>query len=70
MLFRSKERLPLYVACSLLYGVVLFAPLALFPGRVWAEIPITLAVALHYYVDGRAWRFKDVPERARYLQLR
>ena len=66
----AKERLPLYVACSLLYGVVLFAPLALFPGRVWAEIPITLAVALHYYVDGRAWRFKDVPERARYLQLR
>jgi hypothetical protein len=66
----ARGRLPLYVATSLLYGVAVFAPLAIFPDKPWAQVPITLVVALHYYVDGRAWRFKDVPERALYLKLR
>jgi hypothetical protein len=66
----AKDRVPLYVAVSMLYGVAVIAPLAIFPGRAWAEIPITLVVAMHYYVDGRAWRFKEVPERALYLALR
>ncbi len=63
----QQRRAGRYLAASLLYGVAVFAPIAIFPDRAWAQLPITFVVALHYYIDGRAWRFKDVPERARYL---
>jgi hypothetical protein len=66
----ANRKTALYVVVSMIYGVFIIGPIALFPTAVWAQIPITLVVALHYYVDGRAWRFKEVPERALYLKLR
>jgi hypothetical protein len=58
-----------YAAVSFAYGVVVFAPLAIWPNAPLAQIPITMLVALHYYVDGRAWRFREIPERGKWLGI-
>jgi hypothetical protein len=65
-----RGRVPVYAILTMLYGVVLIAPIALFPGRPLAELPITAIVALHYYVDSRIWRFGDYPNLARYLRIK
>jgi hypothetical protein len=59
-----------YVLVSLLYGVALFLPRLLAGRSRFAELPVTVIVALHYYVDGRVWRFDLYPERGRWLRLR
>ena len=59
----------LYVAASLIYGLVVLLPRASLPGVRLAELPITFVVAMHYYVDSRMWRFADYPERGRWLGL-
>lgn len=59
-----------YVTVSMLYGVALFLPRLLAGRSRFAELPVTLIVALHYYVDGRVWRFDLYPERGRWLRLR
>jgi hypothetical protein len=66
---RAGQLLP-YVAMSVSYGLVVFAPRAAFRDVALAELPITLVVALHYYVDSRIWRFNEYPNLARYLRLR
>jgi hypothetical protein len=66
---RSRKFLP-YGAMTFLYGIVLILPIAMFPGSLVAQIPITVVVALHYYVDSRLWRFGDHPNLARYLRLK
>ena len=66
----AHGKVPLYVAVSLLYGVVVFAPRALFRDVRVAELPLAAVVALHYYVDARVWRFKDYPKRGAWLRLR
>jgi hypothetical protein len=65
----AAGKLPRYVAVSLLYGVAILGPRALLPGVRLAELPITLVVAMHYYVDARIWRFKDYPRLGRWLRL-
>jgi hypothetical protein len=65
----AKHQLGRYVAVSLLYGVAILGPRALLPGVRFAELPITIVVAMHYYVDARIWRFKDQPRLARWLRL-
>jgi hypothetical protein len=59
-----------YLAVLFGYGVVLLAPRALWKGALWAELPISWAVAMHYVVDAGVWRMKRHPERARWLGLR
>jgi hypothetical protein len=66
----QTNRLPLYAGMSLLYGLALFLPRILAGGARLAELPVTFVVALHYYVDGRAWRFDLYPERGLWLRLR
>ena len=66
---RSGRR-GLYAAGTYGYGLALLAPIAIFPAVPFAELPLTFAVALHYYVDSRAWRFQDRPHLARWLRLR
>ena len=63
-------RLVPYGLMTFLYGVALILPVALFPGSLVAQMPITAVVALHYYVDSRLWRFGDRPNLARYLRLK
>jgi hypothetical protein len=65
----ATRHLGRYVTVSMLYGVVILMPRALLPGVRFAELPITLVVAMHYYVDARIWRFKDYPKLARWLRL-
>jgi hypothetical protein len=65
----ATHRIGRYVAVSMLYGVVILLPRALSPGTRLAELPITLVVAMHYYVDARIWRFKDYPRLGRWLRL-
>lgn len=62
-------RVWLYATASFLYGVAILAPRASLPGVRLAELPITFVVAMHYYIDGRMWRFGDYPERGRWLLL-
>jgi hypothetical protein len=63
-------RFPLYVLVTFGYGLFLLAPVALLQGKVWAQLPISVAVALHYYVDSRVWKFNAYPAHARFLRLR
>jgi hypothetical protein len=65
-----SDKVPLYLACTFGYGLVLVAPIAIFPGKPLAELPITAMVALHYYVDSRVWRFGERPGLARFLRLK
>jgi hypothetical protein len=65
----EKGQLLRYVALSIAYGLVIFAPRALFRHVRLAELPITVVVALHYYVDARVWRFADYPQLGKYLGL-
>ncbi len=62
-------QLAYYAGASILYGLLIFAPRALFRHERLAELPITVVVALHYYVDARVWRFSDRPQLGRYLKL-
>ena len=48
----------------------MFLPRLLARSSRFAELPVTLLVALHYYVDGRAWRYDLYPERGLGLRLR
>ena len=59
-----------YIGISMLYGLVLFFPRIAGSRARLAELPVTLVVALHYYIDGRAWRFDLYPERGLWLRLR
>ncbi len=59
-----------YALATFLYGAILFVPRGAFSTLRYAELPITLVVALHYYVDARMWRFKDYPRRGLWLKLK
>jgi hypothetical protein len=65
----ATGKLPLYFAISLLYGVAIFLPRALFRNSALAELPIAAVVAMHYYVDARIWKFKEYPKRGAWLRL-
>ncbi len=58
-----------YAALSFVYGIVLLVPNAIFAPSPLGELPITIAVAMHYYVDSRIWRFQDYPKLGRFLGL-
>jgi hypothetical protein len=58
-----------YAAVSFAYGALLLAPVALFRTPL-SQLPITWAVAMHYYVDARVWRFADYPLLGRFLRLK
>lgn len=66
---RAGKVLP-YLLMTFGYGLVVFAPRAMFQKVALAELPITIVVALHYYVDSRIWRFNEYPALARYLRLK
>lgn len=66
---RAGRTVP-YVLMTFGYGLVVFAPRALMQKAALAELPITIVVALHYYVDSRVWRFNEYPSLARYLRLK
>lgn len=68
-LIRSRK-VPVYAILTMLYGVVLILPIAVFQGNMLAELPINCVVALHYYVDSRLWRFGDYPQLARFLKMK
>ena len=63
-------RLAPYAAMTIGYGLVVFAPRMAFREVALAELPITIVVAMHYYVDSRIWRFNEYPNLARYLKLK
>lgn len=65
----ARGQLGRYLLASFGYGVVIVVPRALFRDVRLAELPLTLVVAMHYYVDARIWRFKDYPRLGRYLKL-
>ncbi|MBL9037428.1 MAG: hypothetical protein JNG84_02830 [Archangium sp.] len=65
----SSGKVALYVAATLLFGVVIFAPRALFQSVRIAELPIAFVVAMHYFVDARLFQFKNYPKRAEWLGL-
>ncbi len=58
-----------YAAISFVYGIVLLVPNAIFAPSPLGELPITIAVAMHYYVDSRIWRFQDYPKLGRFLGI-
>ncbi len=58
-----------YAGITFLYGIVLLVPIALLKDSPLGELPITVAVAMHYYVDSRIWRFQDYPNLGRYLGI-
>ncbi|MBS2024863.1 MAG: hypothetical protein JST92_20900, partial [Deltaproteobacteria bacterium] len=66
----AKRQLWIYLALSIGYGGVIFLPRLLVGRTRFGELPVTLVVALHYYVDGRAWRFDLYPERGQWLRLK
>ena len=60
----------IYGALTMIYGVLLLIPMAVWPTVPLAELPITAVVALHYYVDSRLWRFQDYPRLGEFLGLK
>jgi hypothetical protein len=58
-----------YIVATVLFGVVVFSPRAIFQSHRVAELPLAFVVAMHYYVDSRLWRFNLYPERGRWLRL-
>ncbi len=62
-------RLAPYLVMTFGYGLCVFAPRIGLRDVPLAELPITVVVAMHYYVDSRIWRFRDYPNLARYLRL-
>jgi hypothetical protein len=66
----AREKIARYVAVSLVYGVVIFLPRAVFRSDRIAELPLAAVVAFHYFVDARMWRFKDYPMRGAWLKLK
>lgn len=66
----SRRRVLVYAGVSFAYGVVIFVPYALFPSARMAELPVSFVIAMHYFIDGRVWRFADYPRRAEWLKLR
>jgi hypothetical protein len=63
------RRFATYAILTFGYGALLFLPRIAWRGAILAELPITLVVAMHYYVDARIWRFPAYPNLARYLRL-
>lgn len=66
----AAGRVAFYVGVSILYGIAIFAPRAVFQTTRLGELPIAFVVALHYFVDARVWRFKDYPKRGAWLLLK
>ncbi len=66
---RTKRLLP-YIAMTFGYGFIILGPRIGFRDVMIAELPITVVVALHYYVDARIWKFNHYPNLARYLRLK
>jgi hypothetical protein len=64
------RKLPLYLSATFGYGMVMITPIFMFPGRIWAQFPMTFVVALHYYIDSRIWKFNVYPAHARFLRLK
>ena len=64
-----QGKLALYLMVTFLYGFIIFAPRVAFPSSRLAELPLVLVVVMHYYIDGRLWRFSLYPERGRFLRL-
>jgi hypothetical protein len=63
-------RLAPYLLMTFGYGLAVFAPRIAFRDVMLAELPITMVVAMHYYVDARIWKFNEYPNLARYLRLK
>ncbi len=66
---RAGRVLP-YALMTFVYGLVVFVPRIGLRDVLFAELPITLVVTFHYYVDARIWKFNHYPNLSRYLRLR
>jgi hypothetical protein len=58
-----------YAFATLIYGLVIFAVRFVSPHSPYAELPLLFVVAMHYYIDSRAWRFRERPALAQHLRL-